>query len=220
MTVLSVCELVRLFAAEEARRQRERIDELRRRNGEAPGHKRKQRALIHERVEAVRPDLTARRIAAHGQVVREHRLHVRRKERRIPPQPVAHRLVQEDGDLVVGLLSDEHRFRQRHARKFDVEAGVDARARDDGRDVAARRCRRAPRSPPDASARRCCPSRASNDGIANVPTRSVVSTYRYSAITDPYPRIVRHVRHAGRAQNVERGQRRRDDHAARRCQAR
>src|SRR6185436_16588208 len=32
------------------------------------------------------------------------------------------------------------------------------------------------------------PSRASNGGIVYVPMRSVVSRYRYSAITDPLPR--------------------------------
>ena len=48
-------QFVRLFAAEEARRQRERVDELRGRNREASRHERKERPLIDERVEAGEP---------------------------------------------------------------------------------------------------------------------------------------------------------------------
>ena len=154
---------MRLFAAEEARRQRQRIDELRRRNGEAAGHERKERALIDERVEAVRSHLAARRIAAHREIVGEHRLHVRRKERRIAPQAIAHRLVQKDRDLVVRLLPDEHRLRQRERAKVDFEARVDARARDDRRNAPRLDAARTVISIGRERAT-LVPSRASNDG--------------------------------------------------------
>ena len=57
-------------------------------------------------------------------------------------KPIAHRLVQKDGDFVVRLLSDEHRLGQRERAEVHLEARVDARARDDRRNVAAARRRR------------------------------------------------------------------------------
>ena len=43
---------------------------------------------------------------------------------------------EKDGDLVVRLLSDEHRFRQRQRAEVHLEARVDARTRDDRRNAA------------------------------------------------------------------------------------
>ena len=66
-----------------------------------------------------------------------HRLHVRRKECRIPTQTVTHGLIEEDRDLVVRLLSDVHGFRLGERAEIHVQARVDARARDDCRHAVA-----------------------------------------------------------------------------------
>src|SRR6185503_9531261 len=124
-------KLVRLFAAEKARGQRQRVYQLRRWNGEAPRHQWKERALIDEHVEAARPDLSSRRIAAHGKVVREHRLHVGREERRVPSESVADHAIEEYSNLIIRLLPDEHRFGKRQCAEVHLEARVDASARDD-----------------------------------------------------------------------------------------
>ena len=127
-------QLVALLAAEQARRRQPgAVDKLRRRNHETSGDQWKERATVDQRVEALRSAPSARGLRRRGQIIREHRLHFRRVERGITPQPVAHGLIEKYRDLIRRLLPHEHGLRRRCGAQIHGRAGVDAGARHDHR---------------------------------------------------------------------------------------
>ena len=137
--------------------------EHRGRNGDAPGKERKERAPIAQRLEA---PTSVRRAARDVDVVREHRRHLGGKERRVAPQSVARRLVEQHVDRVVHLLPDDERVERRAA----VRVVEPRRHEDDGR-----RIDRIAHVDDDrrGRARAAPPSVATNGGSATRPTGEI-----------------------------------------------
>ena len=129
-------QLEALLAAEEAVRKRHRVEQPRGRDRDAPGTQRKDRPLIDVRLVLV-PLRVAERKARERRrrLVGHHRAHLRR-ERLHAAHAIAHRLVEEDAELVVRLLADVDRFRLHEHAKVHERARVELCARDDRRRIA------------------------------------------------------------------------------------
>src|SRR6185437_5541231 len=126
-------DFVTLLATEEAIGQRQRVDEMRRRNGQAPRGEGKDGTLIDVHFVAASA-LGSRWEAAgrRGRFIRHHTRHLRRV-RLHAPQAILYRVVQEDAKLVHGLLADVHGVRHDQHAKIDRRARIEPGALyDDG----------------------------------------------------------------------------------------